>query len=217
VTRPDPMLGRRTMSAEVYNICGITLDDGSDCQADVMPDIGLNLCAGHLRRAYEVYRETGPRRRIEAEEFTLCPTCGETTMHPGDAGRKCGWCGYETADFVGGDMLDIAAMVPNFRVENEKRVEKRVAVVYYIAFGDRIKIGTSVNLRKRLQELPFDKVLAIEPGGISVEHRRHEQFAHTRVRGEWFEHSPQLLAHIESLQRPPLGWQNILSELEQQA
>ncbi|MGW5387185.1 GIY-YIG nuclease family protein [Nocardia sp. NPDC003963] len=73
-------------------------------------------------------------------------------------------------------------------------------VVYYIRFGDRIKIGTTSNLSARLSTLPFDEVLATEPGGVEVERQRHTEFAASRISGrEWFTASEALLAHIASL------------------
>lgn len=197
------------------SMCGIVLENGRDCQAESVEDPGLNLCWTHLREAYEAYRVLGPRRRIEQEELKTCPSCDQVQLFPGDTGQRCVYCGYETPDFTGGDMLDLAAAVPNFKASNASKIKvKRVDVVYYLQFADRIKIGTSNNLRGRLLDIPHDRVLALEPGGRTIEQRRHAEHAHARVRGEWFSQTPELLAHIESLQRPPLGWQGILAELE---
>lgn len=77
-------------------------------------------------------------------------------------------------------------------------------VVYYIKFGDRIKIGTTTNLKRRLDNLPFDQILGIEPGGVDVERQRHEQFATDRVSGrEWFTPSEALMSHIAKLKKNP--------------
>lgn len=75
------------------------------------------------------------------------------------------------------------------------------SVVYYIQFGDRIKIGTTINLARRLAELPHDEVLATESGGAGVERSRHEQFERYRIMGEWFEMGADLLDHINELRR----------------
>jgi hypothetical protein len=74
-------------------------------------------------------------------------------------------------------------------------------VVYYLSFADRIKIGTTVNIRERLRALPHDRLLATEPGGAGLEHERHAQFASARLSGEWFTSTPALLAHIRRLRR----------------
>jgi hypothetical protein len=74
----------------------------------------------------------------------------------------------------------------------------RVDVVYYLRFGDRIKIGTSVNPRQRFAAIWHDEVLAFERGDRVLERRRHEQFASERFdRTEWFTASDDLLAHID--------------------
>ncbi len=78
-------------------------------------------------------------------------------------------------------------------------VDDPESVVYYIRFGDRIKIGYSRNLASRLRALPHDELLTVEPGAIGVEKRRHLQFADLWIIGEWFRADPELLAHIEQL------------------
>lgn len=71
--------------------------------------------------------------------------------------------------------------------------------VYYIAFGDRIKIGVTTNLINRLDGIPWDEVLTVEPGYRELEQKRHRQFRGSRVHGEWFTRSPDLLEHIQSV------------------
>ena len=80
----------------------------------------------------------------------------------------------------------------------------RQPVVYYLRFGDRIKIGTTVCLRGRLDAVPHDKLLATEPGGDEVERARHRQFAEYRITGEWFRIAAPLLAHIGAVRRAEL-------------
>jgi hypothetical protein len=76
----------------------------------------------------------------------------------------------------------------------------RENIVYYILFGNRIKIGISATLRSRLDALPRGvRVLATEPGGRDVERQRHEQFADCRVGGEWFRMTRPLLVHVANL------------------
>lgn len=75
----------------------------------------------------------------------------------------------------------------------------RVDIVYYLQFGERIKIGTTSNLQKRLKVVPHDRVLAVEPGGHALEHMRHIEFKSARVTGEWFTCSPELMAHVRNV------------------
>lgn len=72
-------------------------------------------------------------------------------------------------------------------------------LVYYIRFGDRIKIGYTTSIEARLANLPHDELLAIEPGPMDLEKMRHQQFKHAKIRGEWFHPHPDLLSHIEML------------------
>ena len=76
-------------------------------------------------------------------------------------------------------------------------------VVYYIRFGDRIKIGTSGDVWTRVRQLPCDRLLAIEPGGFDVEHERHVQFKAFRLNAnsEWFRDCPEIRKHVNALRR----------------
>jgi hypothetical protein len=77
------------------------------------------------------------------------------------------------------------------------------AFVYYIRRGDLIKIGTSVHLRARLSAQAYDELLAVEPGYLGLEKRRHGQFAEHKKLGrgqhEWFKPGETLLAHVAAL------------------
>jgi hypothetical protein len=79
----------------------------------------------------------------------------------------------------------------------------RFPVVYYIRFGDRIKIGTTTWLPTRLRELPHDALLGVERGGQDVERKRHQQFAALHVSGEWFRADDSLILHISTLTPVP--------------
>lgn len=76
--------------------------------------------------------------------------------------------------------------------------------VYYLMVGpNTVKIGTTKRLSQRINELRSDRqyVVALEPGGRTVERERHLQFAAERLgRREDFRLSDRLKQHIESLQ-----------------
>ena len=78
--------------------------------------------------------------------------------------------------------------------------EQQISVVYYVALlGDRIKIGTTRHLARRMKAMRIrdEDVLAIECGGRLVEMERHRQFAHLRIgNGEEFRRAPDLEEHI---------------------
>jgi hypothetical protein len=79
------------------------------------------------------------------------------------------------------------------------------SMVYYInLFGAAVKIGYSANVphrRRQLRVEPWD-VMAVEPGGYTLESRRHQQFKEARCSNyEHFNRTPELLAHIEHLRK----------------
>jgi hypothetical protein len=77
------------------------------------------------------------------------------------------------------------------------------SVVYYVRFGDRIKIGTSSDVWTRITSIPCDRLLATEPGDYALERERHEQFKAFRLNrnSEWFRDCPEIRAHINALRR----------------
>jgi hypothetical protein len=77
-----------------------------------------------------------------------------------------------------------------------------VGWVYFAVAGDRIKIGHSRRLAKRMQVLHSSSpggatLLGVIAGGAGVEANVHEYFDHLREHGEWFRDHPGLRAYIE--------------------
>ena len=179
-------------------MCGIILENGEDCNGTVSADHGLNLCMAHLKEAFEVYRRT-----VDIEPapkaIQACAICGHGGAHPGTTGFMCALCGGKTPDFTGKPVASYE-YVEKQQVERLK-TKTHPAVVYYMLFGDRIKIGTTRDILKRMQSVPNDRVLATEPGDFHLEAVRHNEFKSARIKGEWFRQSPELLAHIEVLQK----------------
>lgn len=71
--------------------------------------------------------------------------------------------------------------------------------VYFLIRGDEIKIGFSKDVQARIKALnhvPSD-VLATIPGGRTTESRLHKQFAHLKIRGEWFRAADEILDTIQ--------------------
>ena len=81
--------------------------------------------------------------------------------------------------------------------------KEKAPVVYFLARGDHIKIGKTVNLETRIrafQQTAAD-VLATIPGGTDVERQWHDRFDHLRdvdTYGgrEWFRAEDELLDAI---------------------
>lgn len=67
-------------------------------------------------------------------------------------------------------------------------------VVYYVRFGDMVKIGFSTNVRSRLQAIPHQEVLAVKDGTMADERAAHRACAEWRLVGEWFQDCPEFRA-----------------------
>lgn len=83
--------------------------------------------------------------------------------------------------------------------------------VYFISNGKgAIKIGSAMNLRKRLNGLQTSnpdklEVLAAIPALGQEEFDLHQKFAHLRLNGEWFRAEPELLTFIDALPKEPVS------------
>ena len=74
--------------------------------------------------------------------------------------------------------------------------------VYFIRWGDRIKIGTSTDPKARARSLSLTEqaILLTIPGDHTTEHQLHAVFKDLRIDGtEWFHATTDLLTYIEDL------------------
>jgi hypothetical protein len=80
-------------------------------------------------------------------------------------------------------------------------------VVYFIRIGDLVKIGKTLDLKKRLTSFSYPgiELLATEPGYTEREGALHRRFKEYRRAGEWFSYGPNLRAHVASLQGGKIG------------
>lgn len=83
--------------------------------------------------------------------------------------------------------------------------ENHEPVVYYLAskaYPGCIKIGTTVNIHKRLPRMQKQKpnwdlyYLTYELGDESLERQRFQQFQHLRIAGDWYYKAPELVEHM---------------------
>lgn len=73
-------------------------------------------------------------------------------------------------------------------------------IVYYMRIGNRVKIGTTTNLKLRMKVINPEELMATEPGGYQHERSRQVQFRALRTHGEWFKLEGPLAEHIAKLQ-----------------
>jgi len=82
------------------------------------------------------------------------------------------------------------------RYEAEKAAlrQDRDGFVYYLRVGERVKIGYSVDVKRRMRAYPpGSELLAVEPGDRELETKRHRQFSGSRTDGrEWFRPTPDI-------------------------
>lgn len=108
--------------------------------------------------------------------------------------------------------LEIAARIKQYEALNGNttqtaydyvRNEDPTSVVYFVRVGDRIKIGTTVNLKNRLRALTLSEknVAATQPGSRHEEADLHWRFRHLRLEGEWFRAAPELLEYIATMEQ----------------
>ncbi|ROQ37147.1 T5orf172 domain-containing protein [Frondihabitans sp. PhB188] len=157
--------------------CAATTTATAPCPDLAAPGAPVPLCTAHLALTAEwVGREFGAPDALPS----ACPACGARLGLRFPTGWLCAVCEWRYGDLPDGELPP-----------------PRVDVVYYIRFGDRIKIGTTANPRQRMARLWHEQLLAFEPGDRRVEAARHEQFAALRYdRTEWFATGPELERHV---------------------
>ncbi|MDQ1136488.1 hypothetical protein QE410_001287 [Microbacterium sp. SORGH_AS 1204] len=150
------------------------------CTGAVMPSAPVALCAWHAAVSADwVTAHDGVTDVLPAP----CRLCGSRLGVRWPSGWLCAVCEWRIGDPV-----------------DDELPPPRVDVVYYLRYGDRIKIGTTAQPRRRLAAIWHDELLAFERGDRMVERRRHALFAEERFeRTEWFRRSPALDAHVASL------------------
>lgn len=195
-------MGRPQLDSRPGTCCAVGCES-----APVLVSKDVPLCEQHVIAAYraigeflntqQAVRARSVKYTLVGKPFGICPSCDLVllTRNPDDGDVKCIYpsCGY-------------TASAPEFRKLCDRRIRElseHSEVVYYLRFGDRVKIGTTKNLEQRLIALPHDEVMATEPGGIHVEQQRHKQFGHLRIRTgshrEWFQLTPELAQHIAAV------------------
>ena len=106
----------------------------------------------------------------------------------------------------------VTQATPNFGRTNARKIAEpyapggrsRDGLVYFIRFGDRIKIGFTTSLKNRMKGLPYDEILALIPGTVSDEKKLHKKFDDIRITGEWFDHDHRLTDFIKTLPKHEL-------------
>lgn len=165
--------------------CPIMLTNGKQCDQDPHPASWYDVCTEHWRAIIEDLK----RATVDDGHLSTvtCPVCKTPAGFGVNIPYSCSNPNCWADRFWEKPAPD--ADIPTRKGTNR---------VYYIRFGDRIKIGTSGNLKPRLSTLSYDELLALEPGTVELERQRHRHFAHLLIPGqrEWFQIADDLLDHV---------------------
>lgn len=79
--------------------------------------------------------------------------------------------------------------------------------VYFIRLGPYVKIGTTINVRRRLTDLSLQigHLMATVDGGRPIERQIHQKYAHLSTFGEWFYLRDDLKDFVISRQREQIA------------
>lgn len=102
---------------------------------------------------------------------------------------------------VGANEIDQLVAMRQMIAERPSKTRFKQGVVYFVRFGNRIKIGFTTDLSTRMKVIPHDAILLTIPGNMSTEARLHRRFEHLRKVGEWFEMGDDLMEYIEATKR----------------
>jgi ribosomal protein S27AE len=177
--------------------CGVLTTGGRDCDAPVAKGSPFNVCPTHYRAIRDYLADAKAASGATHRLSTPCPACNVCALMASTADRTatCDSCGQT----VSADELRLALGAADpFGRKIRPGSRPPSSVVYYIRFGDRIKIGTTTSLNSRLASLPHDEILLVEPGSYDLERHLHRRFNRYLVAGrEWFEAAPELLQFIK--------------------
>lgn len=79
--------------------------------------------------------------------------------------------------------------------------DKKESVIYFLSCGDKVKIGLTTDLPRRLRNIrnmsPVSlELLGVIPGDAKLERELHRRFGQYRQHGEWFSSNPELVDFI---------------------
>ena len=88
----------------------------------------------------------------------------------------------------------------------QKQAQRKQQFVYFVQCDDRIKIGIARDPQRRLRTLQTGnagelQLLAVVVGDMGLEGAIHAKFESSRIQGEWFVRSQELLEFVARLKK----------------
>lgn len=159
-------------------------------------------------------RKTASDRAIKRTLICQMPKCDRDVIRLG--GESLGICYPHAADIdnyfriIGEDFDNKVAQVARIEKQawreaqdRKQAASRRIAPgwIYYIHVADRIKIGYTTDLKRRLKQYPPDTpLLAMHPGTKQLESEMHAKFAGSKAAGrEWFLDTNEIRDHIREV------------------
>ena len=85
--------------------------------------------------------------------------------------------------------------------QRRPRFLSRTGVVYFAQQGDgAVKVGFTSDLPRRISELGHPRVLATMPGTIALELSIHEMLEGSRISGEWYRPTDEVMGLVQLLE-----------------
>jgi len=165
---------------------------------DASPETGRGLAERLYRETADVTRCVWPGCELSLQHYRIGPLCAP---HANDVA--------EALAAARAAPITNAQVAAEFRRQSERaaaeaRARSRATApgwIYYLRIGDRIKIGYSRDVKRRMRAYPPDsKLLAVHPGTPQMETEMHQRFAGSRAAGrEWFNETVDLREHIAAV------------------
>lgn len=171
--------------------------------AKIQPQETLGALNEHVKaqlKPYEYLRNPSQITRTAYEVFRLYDAHG--TVYPDDYPRN-----VVTFARVYTQIVDEIRRENEFAIRSQHPLPSPAGYVYLLKNTDGVyKIGTSRHPRNRLKtfktELPFDvqfEHVMPSPDAKSAESIMHVRFQKARIRGEWFQLSPEQVEEIKRI------------------
>lgn len=132
----------------------------------------------------------------EAEQAAALYDASEKERRRERLGAIVASLGYQIAD-----TQPASQEPPSEPVRWEIPARKHQPLVYFIRNGNRIKIGTTTELKRRIRTLALrpENVALLLPGGRPLERELHRQFADFRIgNSEWFAYDGPLVDFVHT-------------------